>query len=68
MGISVHEDALNSRFGYVSVSRASHKATIFTGNIAKLNPQLSADVSKSSALEIGQTPPIAQEVGIGMGM
>ncbi|MGC2160370.1 MAG: ATP-binding domain-containing protein, partial [Silvibacterium sp.] len=54
----VHPDLLSSRFGYVSISRASHEATVFTDNLSKLNPLLSADVSKTSALEIG----------IGMGM
>jgi conjugative relaxase-like TrwC/TraI family protein len=61
---SVHPDLLNSRFGYVSISRASHDATLFTDDIAKLSPQLSADVSKTSALEISQTPPIAQGIGM----
>ena len=60
----VHPDLLNSRFGYVSVSRASHEATIFTDNVAKLNPQLSADVSKTSALEITQAPSIDQGLGM----
>ena len=52
----VHPDLLNSRFGYVSISRASHEATLFTDDMTKLNPQLSADVSKTSAIEMGQTP------------
>ena len=60
----VHPDLLNSRFGYVSISRASHEATIFTDDLSKLSPQLSADVSKTSALEIDQTPPIAQGIGM----
>ena len=60
----VHPDLLNSRFGYVSISRASHEATLFTDNVAKLAPQLGADVSKTSALEIGQ----GSSVGLGMGM
>jgi conjugative relaxase-like TrwC/TraI family protein len=60
----VHPDLLNSRFGYVSISRASHEATLFTNDIAKLNPQLSADVSKTSALEISQAPSIAQGLGM----
>ena len=51
---SVHPDLLNSRFGYVSISRASHEATLFTDDMAKLAPQLGADVSKTSALEINQ--------------
>jgi ATP-dependent exoDNAse (exonuclease V) alpha subunit len=52
----VHPNLLNSRFGYVSISRASHEATLFTDDITKLSPQLSSDVSKSSALEVGQMP------------
>jgi len=60
----VHPDLLNSRFGYVAVSRASHEATIFTNDFAKLNPQLSADVSKTSALEVSQTPSMAQGIGM----
>ena len=56
----VHPDLLNSRFGYVSISRASHEAILFTDDITKLSPQLSADVSKTSALEVNQVPSIAQ--------
>jgi conjugative relaxase-like TrwC/TraI family protein len=63
---SVHPDLLNSRFGYVSVSRASHEATLFTDDIAKLGPQLGADVSKTSALEINQGSSVAQGLGIGL--
>jgi conjugative relaxase-like TrwC/TraI family protein len=48
----VHPELLSSRFGYVAVSRASHEATLFTDNLGKLGPQLSTEVSKSSALEI----------------
>jgi len=60
----VHPDLLNSRFGYVSISRASHEATLFTDDMTKLSPQLSADVSKTSALEISQTPSIDQGIGM----
>jgi ATP-dependent exoDNAse (exonuclease V) alpha subunit len=63
---SVHPDLLNSRFGYVAMSRASHEATLFTDDMRKLSPQLGADVSKTSALEINQTAPIAQGFGIGL--
>ena len=62
----VHPDLLNSRFGYVSISRASHEATLFTNDLAKLSPQLSADVSKTSALEINQSPSISQGIGMGI--
>jgi ATP-dependent exoDNAse (exonuclease V) alpha subunit len=66
---SVHPDLLNSRFAYVSISRARHEATVFTDDVTKLSPQLSADVSKTSALEIGkQTPSITKEIRVGMGI
>jgi ATP-dependent exoDNAse (exonuclease V) alpha subunit len=65
---SVHPDLLNSRFGYVSLSRASHQATLFTDDMTKLAPQLGADVSKTSALEINQAPSIAVAQGMGMGL
>jgi conjugative relaxase-like TrwC/TraI family protein len=60
----VHPDLLNSRFGYVSISRASHQATLFTDDLAKLGPQLGAEISKTSALEINQASSIAQGIGI----
>jgi ATP-dependent exoDNAse (exonuclease V) alpha subunit len=63
---SVHPDLLNSRFAYVSISRASHQATLFTDDMAKLAPQLGADVSKTSALEINQSASLG--LGIGMGL
>ena len=63
---SVHPDLLNSRFAYVSVSRARHDAVVFTDDVAKLVPQLEADVSKTSALEINQASSIAQGIGLGL--
>jgi hypothetical protein len=60
----VHPDLLNSCFGYVAISRASHEATLFTDDMTKLSPQLSADASKRSALEVSQTPSVAQGIGI----
>jgi conjugative relaxase-like TrwC/TraI family protein len=62
----VHPDLLNSRFGYVSISRASHEATIFTDDISKLGPQLGAYVSKTSALEINQASSIGQGIGLAL--
>jgi conjugative relaxase-like TrwC/TraI family protein len=61
---SVHPDLLNSRFGYVSLSRASHDATLFTDDMAKLGPQLGGDVSKTSALEVSQTPSVVHGIGM----
>jgi len=63
---SVHPDLLNSRFGYVSISRASHEATLFTNDLAKLAPQIGADVSKTSALEINHTSYVSQAIGVGL--
>ena len=61
----VHPDLLNSRFGYVSISRASHEAMLFTDDMTKLTPQLSTDVSKTSALGIDQGTSLLQGMGIG---
>jgi conjugative relaxase-like TrwC/TraI family protein len=60
----VHPDLLNSRFGYVSVSRASHEATVFTNDASRLGHQLSTEVSKSSALEFADKPAISQQIGM----
>jgi ATP-dependent exoDNAse (exonuclease V) alpha subunit len=62
---SVHPDLLNSRFGYVSISRASHEATLFTDDLAKLGPRLGADVSKTSALEIDRDLSVGLGIGTG---
>ena len=58
----MHPDLLNSRFGYVSISRASHEATLFTNDMAKLNPQLSTAISKTSALEVDRMPSFSQGI------
>jgi hypothetical protein len=63
---SVHPELLNSRFGYVSISRASHEATIFTNDAARLSQQLSTEVSKTSALEVDPAP--STFLGIGMSL
>jgi ATP-dependent exoDNAse (exonuclease V) alpha subunit len=63
---TVHPALLNNRFGYVSISRASHEATIFTDNLAKLTPQLNTDISKTSALELNQAPTVTQNIGMGL--
>jgi hypothetical protein len=60
----VHPDLINSRFGYVSVSRASQEATVFTNDLAKLGTQLGADVTKTSALNIAEGAGIAQEIAM----
>ncbi|MBW4026169.1 MAG: relaxase domain-containing protein [Acidobacteria bacterium] len=48
----VHPDLRNSRFAYVSVSRASHDAQIYTNNAVDLAECLRRDVSKTSAIDV----------------
>lgn len=60
----VHPDLLNSRFGYVSVSRASHEATVFTNDSSKLNQQLGTEITKTSALATDQAASVGQGLGI----
>jgi hypothetical protein len=50
---NVHPELINGRFAYVSVSRASQDAQIFTNDAANLKESLSRDVSKASALNVG---------------
>ena len=57
----VHPDLLNSRFGYVAVSRASHEASIFTDGSNRLNQRLGTEVSKSSAVAVEQTVPAMRD-------
>lgn len=46
-----HEQLINSRLAYVSVSRARHDALIYTNDAGKLGEELSREVSKQSAIE-----------------
>jgi conjugative relaxase-like TrwC/TraI family protein len=63
----VHPDLLNSRFGYVSVSRASHEATVFTNDAVKLGQQLGSEITKTSALGVSQPMPTAPGLEISIG-
>jgi ATP-dependent exoDNAse (exonuclease V) alpha subunit len=58
MDTEVHPDLISRRFAYVSVSRASHDAQIYTNNAATLAESLGHDVTKVSAIDLGkvQTP------------
>ena len=62
---SIHPDLLNSRFGYVAISRASHEATIFTDDVTRLAQHLGTEVTKTAALEMNHSVSIGQELGIG---
>jgi conjugative relaxase-like TrwC/TraI family protein len=52
---NVHSELINSRFAYVSISRAAHDAQLYTDSAASLAPNLSHAVTKSSALSSAQT-------------
>jgi len=51
MDTNVHPELINNRFAYVSVSRASHDAQIFTNDAARLVENLNRDMSKTSAID-----------------
>jgi hypothetical protein len=55
MDTEVHPQLINSRFAYVSVSRASHDAQIYTNDAASLAANLSQDVSKASAVNFSNS-------------
>jgi hypothetical protein len=50
MDTEVHPELINGRFAYVSVSRASHDAQIYTNDATSLAESLSHDVSKTAAV------------------
>jgi ATP-dependent exoDNAse (exonuclease V) alpha subunit len=56
MDTTTHAELINSRFAYVSISRASQDARIYTNDAAHLGERLATNVSKSSAVEIEAKP------------
>ena len=48
----VHADLINKRFAYVAVSRGSHDAHIYTNDLATLAYRLTADISKTAAVQL----------------
>ncbi len=54
MDTEAHPELINSRFAYVSVSRASHDAHIYTNDAASLGDNLSRDVTKTSAVDFSK--------------
>jgi hypothetical protein len=55
MDTKVHPELINTRFAYVSVSRASEDVRIYTNDAAVLSERLSTDVTKTSAVDIQKT-------------
>ena len=72
MDTEVHPELINGRFAYVSVSRASQDAQVFTNHAGNLAESLRKNVSKTSALDFGKTQtPIHTPVpatGLGLGL
>jgi conjugative relaxase-like TrwC/TraI family protein len=56
MDTTVHPELINTRFAYVSVSRASHDARIYTNDAGTLGERLSTDVTKTSAIDLQKAP------------
>ncbi len=54
MDTTAHPELINTRFAYVSVSRASEDARIYTNNATTLAERLSTDISKASAVEVAR--------------
>ena len=65
MDTEVHPELLNNRFAYVSVSRASNDAHIFTNDVQSLAQTLNRETSKSTALEINLRREPARSLGDG---
>jgi hypothetical protein len=61
----VHPDLLNTRFAYVSTSRASHELAVFTNDAQKLGRYLGTEVTKTTALETSTETGLAQGISIG---
>jgi ATP-dependent exoDNAse (exonuclease V) alpha subunit len=55
MDTKVHPELINTRFAYVSISRASEDVRIYTNDAAVLSERLSTDVSKTSAVNLQKT-------------
>ncbi|MGB8479072.1 MAG: MobF family relaxase [Acidobacteriaceae bacterium] len=64
MDTEVHPELINSRFAYVSVSRASHEAHIYTNHAASLAESLGHDVTKTSAVNFSKEHDIAVQRGM----
>jgi ATP-dependent exoDNAse (exonuclease V) alpha subunit len=67
MDTEVHPELINRRFAYVSVSRASHDAQVFTNDVAALAESLSRDASKASAIDFGISQSPVASMGLDQG-
>jgi conjugative relaxase-like TrwC/TraI family protein len=65
--MAAHPALLNARFAYVSVSRARFEAEIYTNDAERLGPKLTADIGKTSAIELSQPSDISKAKNLGIG-
>jgi len=54
MDTTVHPELINTRFAYVSVSRATSDARIYTNDATTLAERMNTDISKTSAVQLNQ--------------
>lgn len=54
MDTTAHPELINTRFAYVSVSRASQEAQIYTNDVSTLAERLSTNISKPSAVTLSR--------------
>ncbi|MGH9734213.1 MAG: MobF family relaxase [Candidatus Acidiferrales bacterium] len=53
---AAHENLVNARLAYVSISRARDDAQIFTNDTSRITDAFSREISKASALELQLSP------------
>ena len=61
MDTTTHAELINTRFAYVSISRASQDARIYTNDAGQLGERLATNISKSSAVTVEPKPTNTQE-------
>jgi conjugative relaxase-like TrwC/TraI family protein len=64
MDTNVRPELISARFAYVSVSRASQDAQIYTNDAASLAESLSRDVTKTSAIDFSKSQNPVENVGL----
>jgi len=68
----IHPELVSDRFAYVSISRASQDATLYTNSVERLGELVSRSHGKSSALETAQKidvkPQLINHLASGQGL
>jgi ATP-dependent exoDNAse (exonuclease V) alpha subunit len=63
MDTTTHSALINTRFAYVSISRASQDARIYTNDVQNLGKRLSTDISKTTAVTIDAPQHLSSTAG-----